>query len=417
MKKILGIASLICVSTAIILQPSLADQSDLQKRIQETLSRYEKVKGDEMYVDDSDMSGFDTKQAVQTVDALSSDIAGVVTEIESIQQQKKDNEQKYQAMLSQVKRVIIDINETKKTVSDAVMKMNIYNKDIADTIRSLQSTRSYVIEAKSSLSHLVELMYLVQNDFYGQGGASIDDIKLLLKSDNISSTLSADEIMNALVLQFDTLIEDLIDHQTKYTAQYQKYTELRAGYKKTVIAYEEKIQVLEEQKAYLMDFLKLYKSNKTVLDAEMNNLFQTRAQLKAKIATVVRTVRDYNTSQAFLNSENFQKFSALKDTREQRRNYFLWPVLPVSNIDTYFSLTGTDTDSFIGVKLQAKQMTPIYAPANGVVYQIADNDGMAVNWMMIVHNDGYVTVFTNINKTLVKQGDIVRRGQMIAQVG
>ena len=64
--------------------------------------------------------------------------------------------------------MIIDINETKKTVSDAVMKMNIYNKDIADTVRSLQSTRSYVVEAKSSLSQLVELMYLVQNDFYGQ---------------------------------------------------------------------------------------------------------------------------------------------------------------------------------------------------------------------------------------------------------
>ena len=159
---------MICVSAAVILQPSLAEQSDLQKRIQETLSRYEKVKGDEAYVDDSDMSGFDTKEAVETVNVLSSDIAGVVDEIEAVQAQKKDNEQKYQAMLSQVKKVIIDINETKKTVSDAVMKMNIYNKDIADTVRSLQSTRSYVVEAKSSLSQLVELMYLVQNDFYGQ---------------------------------------------------------------------------------------------------------------------------------------------------------------------------------------------------------------------------------------------------------
>lgn len=225
-----------------------------------------------------------------------------------------------------------------------------------------------------------------------------------MKSDNISDTLSADEIMNALITQFDTLIQDLTDHQEKYTTQYQKLTELRAGYKKTVIAYEDKIQTLEEQKVYLMDFLKLYKSNKTVLDAQMNDLFQTRAQLKAKIATVVRVVRDHTFSEAFLNSENYLKFAALKDDREQRKNFFLWPVLPVPSIETYFSATGGNSqDGFAGIKIQAHQLDLIYAPANGIVYKVADQDGIAVNWMMVVHNDGYVTVYTNINKALVKE--------------
>ena len=169
MKKIFGLLSLISVSAVAILQPSFADEQTLQQRIQETLSRYEQVKGDEQYVDDSDMSGFDTKQAVETVNTLSKDISGVITEIENVQQKKQDNEDKYQAMLRQVKKVIIDINETKKTVSEAVMKMNIYNKDIADTVRSLQATRGYIIESKESLSHLVEMLYLVQNDFYGGG--------------------------------------------------------------------------------------------------------------------------------------------------------------------------------------------------------------------------------------------------------
>jgi|GEM_PF-137922 len=416
-KRIIGIVSLLCVSVGAILHPSFAEDSSLQKRIQETLSRYEQVKGDEQFVDDSDMSGFDTKQAIKTVNELNNDIAGVIQDIETIQQQKQDNEQKYQAMLLQVKKVIVDITTTKKTIADAVTKINVYNKDIADTIRSLQTTRAYIIAAKESLSQLVQLMYLVQNDFYG-AGHNIDDVKLLLKSDNISDTLSADEIMNALVIQFDTLIEDLIDHQTAYTAQYQNFTDLRAGYKKTVIAYEDKVQTLNEQKAYLMDFLKLYRSNKVVLDAEMNNLFQTRAQLKARIATVVRTVRDRKFSEAFLNSENYQAFLKLKDAREQRRNFFLRPVLPVSTIDTYFSLTGSEaTEAFAGIKVKANQLDLIYAPANGIVYKVADQDGIAVNRMMIVHHDGYVSVMTNINKAHVKEGDIVRRGQIIGQIG
>lgn len=159
---------MIVISAGAVLQPSFADENTLQQRIQETLSRYEKVKSDSLYVDDSDMSGFDTKEAVKTVNDLSSDIGNVVNEIQLIQDQKKENEAKYNAMLAQVKKVIININETKKTVSDAVMKMNIYNKEIADTARSLQETRQYIVAAKDSLSHLVELLYLVQNDYYGQ---------------------------------------------------------------------------------------------------------------------------------------------------------------------------------------------------------------------------------------------------------
>ena len=41
---------------------SAADENDLQERIQQTLSRYEQVKGDTQEVDDADMKGFDTKE-------------------------------------------------------------------------------------------------------------------------------------------------------------------------------------------------------------------------------------------------------------------------------------------------------------------------------------------------------------------
>ncbi len=346
------------------------------------------------------MSGFDTKEAVKTVNDLGDNISNIIADIENTKAQKKENDERYEAMLAQVKRVIIDIAETKKTISEAVMKMNVYNKDIATTIRSLQDTRRYIVASKESLTHLIQILYLVQNDYYG-GGQQIDDVKLLLKSDNISDTLSADEIMNNLIDQFNSLIGDLTDHQQLYTQEYQKLTELRAGYKKTVLSYSDKIQTLQEQKAYLMDFLKLYKSNKATLDAQMDDLFQTKAQLQKKIVAVVRNVRDQRFNQSFVNSENYQAFMALKDSREERKNFFLWPVLPVTAIDTYFADTGAD--SFEGVKIHAQQFDTIYAPANGIVYKVSDQDGIAVNRMMIVHNDGYVTVFTNINKSLVKE--------------
>lgn len=391
----------------VVLQPLQADENDLQERIEAALLRYEKVRGTMEYMDDSDMSGFDTKQAIQTVNTLGTDISGVISEIEEIQKTKKDNDEHYQAMLAQVKSVIIDINETKRVVSDAVMKMNIYNQQIAKSTKSLQETRRYILASKQTLGRLIELVYLVQNDFYGNDQDSIDDIKLLLKSDNISDTLSADEIVNTLVDQLNELVEELTAHQIQYTEEYERATALRTAYKKLVLGYENKVQTLQEQKAYLMDFLKLYKSNKAALSKQMSSLFETRAQLRAKIVAVVRTVNDRKMSQEFLSSSGYQSFLDLKDVREQRKNFFLWPVLPITGIENYGS----------GLKIVATQYQEIYAPANGIVYKAIDQDGIGINWLMLVHNDGYVTIFTSMNKVLVKEGDVVKRGQIIGLVG
>ncbi|MBP6910697.1 peptidoglycan DD-metalloendopeptidase family protein [Patescibacteria group bacterium] len=390
-----------------VLQPLHADENDLQQRIEDALLRYEKVRGTMEYMDDSDMSGFDTKQAVQTVNALGTDISGVISEIEAIQKTKKDNDENYQAMLAQVKSVIIDINETKRVVSDAVMKMNVYNQQIAKSTKSLQETRRYILASKQTLGRLIELVYLVQNDFYGAGQDRIDDIKLLLKSDNISDTLSANDIVNTLVDQLNELVEELTARQIQYTEEYERATALRTAYKKLVLGYENKVQTLQEQKAYLMDFLKLYKSHKAALGKQMINLFETRAQLKAKITAVVRAVSDHKMSQAFLSSSGYQEFLDLKDVREQRKNFFLWPVLPITGIENYNS----------GLKIVAHQYQEVYAPANGIVYKAVDQDGIGINWLMLVHNDGYVTIFTSMNSVLVKEGDVVKRGQIIGLVG
>ncbi|MEI7562639.1 MAG: M23 family metallopeptidase [bacterium] len=55
----------------------------------------------------------------------------------------------------------------------------------------------------------------------------------------------------------------------------------------------------------------------------------------------------------------------------------------------------------------------MYNARDGIVYFVADNDDIGINWVMVVHTDGYVTVYEYLNKTVVHPGDIVRRGQLI----
>jgi len=112
-----------------------------------------------------------------------------------------------------------------------------------------------------------------------------------------------------------------------------------------------------------------------------------------------------------------KKVGELNNLEDDNQAYPLaWPLYPIEKINTYF---GDETFQkqygvpHIGIQIQAEQKTPVYAARNGIVYFVADNDKIGINRVMIVHTDGYITIYQYLNTTIVKPGDIVRRGQLI----
>ncbi|MDQ4094119.1 MAG: M23 family metallopeptidase [Actinomycetota bacterium] len=60
--------------------------------------------------------------------------------------------------------------------------------------------------------------------------------------------------------------------------------------------------------------------------------------------------------------------------------------------------------------------TPILAAADGVVAESGPASGFGL-WVRLRHTDGTITVYGHINRSLVKEGQKVRAGQKIAEVG
>ncbi len=70
-----------------------------------------------------------------------------------------------------------------------------------------------------------------------------------------------------------------------------------------------------------------------------------------------------------------------------------------------------------GMNIAAPRGTPIRAAENGEVAYDGDGIKALGNLLLIRHADGFVTAYAHAESLLVKKGDIVRRGQVIARVG
>ena len=69
-----------------------------------------------------------------------------------------------------------------------------------------------------------------------------------------------------------------------------------------------------------------------------------------------------------------------------------------------------------GIDVHAQEGTPILAAANGVVKSAGRRSGYG-NAVVLDHGYGYSTLYGHASKLLVKAGQQVRRGDVIAQVG
>jgi murein DD-endopeptidase MepM/ murein hydrolase activator NlpD len=70
-----------------------------------------------------------------------------------------------------------------------------------------------------------------------------------------------------------------------------------------------------------------------------------------------------------------------------------------------------------GIDFSAPTGTPIYSTGDGIVDEISQSNAGYGNTLVIDHGYGYKTMYAHIHKFKVKQGEKVKRGQLVATIG
>lgn len=113
-------------------------------------------------------------------------------------------------------------------------------------------------------------------------------------------------------------------------------------------------------------------------------------------------------------SDLARRVSYTAPERPASTSQFGWPVRGAIVSEYGTGELGRRND---GINIAAPAGTPVRAAAAGeVVYRGSELDGFG-NLLLVKHAGGYVTAYAHNDSMLVRKGDQVRQGQMIAKVG
>ncbi len=360
----------------------------------------------------------DLNQASKQLSNISSKLEDTSLSYRSIKVQKKNIDKKYKIVLQSARQIIIKLKEKDMQMKKKLLKIQILSNNLDNLKKQIKNIKTTISISKIEVAKYIWALYKINNDYYNSVD-SLDDIKLLLKSSNIWHTLSQENILKLLSLKTQDLLVKLEKAQKIKSFFLRKTYITRANYIDNINEYKVELTILNSKRKMLIGLLTMLKTNKKAVDKYYDKIFRRRVKLKRKQVKLVDSIQNIkNWTWDNIQTKAIDLSAILKYTKQPDNDkFFNWPsrwyrkITAYFHDKNYFKKFGWQHD---GIDIAMPQWTPIYAPAAGYVYKVVDNNSTYYNYIVIVHDYGYISIYGHISKALVKKWQIVKRWEIIA---
>ena len=310
---------------------------------------------------------------------------------------------KYKAELEQVKRSLNSVNQNVASVISLLDNLDAETKDVQENInvietkisnlqaeisqkeKLIEEDKNLILKNKKDIAQMLNLAYRI---------SQISPLELLFSG---SSASSPDDKIAYLsyVVSSNKLVLDNLNA---------KVAELESEEKSLVTA-----------KKNLSAFLSEKKQQEQVLEEEIDLKNQLLSTLKEKKLTYI-TQKNMLESEIKLEQEKIQKLIE----EAQNKNITLkgglsWPVRgPITSpFGWRINPIWHSREFHPGIDIAVATGTPVHAAADGVVTYAGWLTGYG-NVVIIYHGSDISTLYAHLERYIVRKGDKVKRGQVIA---
>ncbi|EKD93001.1 MAG: hypothetical protein ACD_28C00278G0001, partial [uncultured bacterium] len=352
------------------------------------------------------------------IDENRHEIVGLQGEIEHLEALVHDSESKIKSVETQMAQKETDIRKSLESIT--------FNQ--LEREQQMDALKSYFI-----------LLYFQKNLYFDTVNSRANGLKILLEEGTVSEVLKKGtylaliEKQTELVMdrlteierstkrenynlvlkrdQLETLSEQLEGERRNLTAELEGKENLLRETQGSDEVYRELFASYMAAEEAITQEIAEFKNNIELLDDRFSSI---SAQLSASELELIHSIQ----------SESATEFD-IRDAAD-----FLkldWPLSPASGLTAFF-----DDSEYVkafgvahhAVDIRVTQGSVIFAPADGVVYKVHDTAALddpkaklGYGYLIIAHRKGVMTLYGHISGALVKEGDFVRRGQIIGLTG
>ncbi|MFT6829754.1 MAG: murein DD-endopeptidase MepM/ murein hydrolase activator NlpD [Candidatus Paceibacteria bacterium] len=340
-----------------------------------------------------------------------------------LEQQIEDREEERQELEREAERIRQELTEVGAEKGVLTAELNRINADR----RSLESS---IKKTENKIDSLSSKIFLSEKDISQYNS----DIKT--HSGTVAALLrGVEQRTNMSFFEVLASAQDFSDFFRIRDA----YTQIQTPLIKTTQLLEEKKIDLRKQNMVLAEEQDDLESERFVLD-DQRSIVQIKEDEKANILNITRkkessVQNNLNTTLATiqaLNAEirNFEsklEFALNPNSIPQKGSaVFGWPLSSVLITQRFGKTVSSErlyvSGSHSGMDFRAAVGTPVYAVADGVVKGIGNTDAQCYRasfgkWVFIDHDNGLSTTSAHLSTHKVKEGDQVKKGDLIAYSG
>jgi murein DD-endopeptidase MepM/ murein hydrolase activator NlpD len=326
--------------------------------------------------------------------------SAIADELSEAKEEKKKIDNQLSDITQQKKQEISEtqkLEQEKKSILDKENKENQeYNElinEIEELNRILEELDKSIEEAEKNYQHQLELFQARLRAMYVNSNETVLDI--LLQSKNITDFLERLELISLISKRDKQIIQDL--SLAKQEVEYKR-------------------QLREEEK---IETQKVAQEKKNRLDSLITSRSELERQIqenKNRIATLEKREKEL--------LEKSKEMTSLIQSLSTRSKYvegqMVWPLQYTTRITSGFGNRRHPIlrrySMHTGIDIGGKSGESILAANHGTVI-LAGWQNAYGNTVVIDHGGGITTLYAHCSKILVRKGDEVKAGQIIAKVG
>jgi len=325
--------------------------------------------------------------------------------IAKLRDQIKENEKKqaeYKAEIASAKNQINSFLQQKYYLDRQIA---LKEQNIELTEKLIEEYEQEIVKTKTRLAEKEGILEKKYDDFRTQLRLAYEDqdynlLEILFSSESLIDFLINAE-RTAILLDYQTtLLNDLKLEAEDLNNLKLKYENMRAEQLKTKSDLEEKKEELERQQSYALTYIKNKERELRKNEEEYQKLVRYNEELDAQLEKLLQEI-------------------AARSQQVYVGGKYIWPLdLKYNRISSGFTKRTFNgvTEFHKGLDIPANAGANIYAANAGTVVT-ANYHYSYGNYVIIDHGGGQATLYAHCSKILVKVGDKVKQGDVIAKVG